>query len=344
VRIEGYSLELAASGIAQRVFTSGAPAVAAVAEDGTAEAFLAELDARHVAAVPLQIESRVIGVLIAADRDHGEFTDRDVALLDSLAGPSALVLNQMARYEEATEEGAKMAEVAQLKTDFVSVVSHELRTPLTSIIGSLKTLQRPELSPVHPNAIELLTTAERQAQRLRALIEDLLVVSRLDNQALPVRPETVDVPEFLAETVRDIPGARPVVSVLVDRGAEELRIDPEHLRRVIRNIVENALKYAPGSRVDVTVSRKGTELVISIADHGPGIPYDLHDHIFDRFTQVDRHETRGAGGTGLGLSIVRGLVEAMGGRVWFEPTEAGGATFNIAVPARAGTRASRVDR
>ena len=72
-------------------------------------------------------------------------------------------------------------------------------------------------------------------------------------------------------------------------------------------------------------------------DHGPGIPYELHDHIFDRFTQVAGHETRSKGGTGLGLSIVRGLTEAMGGRVWFEPTIGGGATFTFGLPARTTT-------
>ena len=343
VRVEGYAIQLTTTGIAQRVFTSCAPAVSDVDDEGQSDAFLLELDATHIAAVPLQIESRPIGVLIAADKAEGKFSEDDIALLESLAGPSALVLNQMARFQEAQETGKKMAELAQLKTEFVSVVSHELRTPLTSIIGSLKTLQRSELSPTHPNAVELLTTAERQAQRLRALIEDLLVVSRLDNQALPVRPEIVDVEEFLWEVIRDIPGARPVVTIEILEGAEKLRVDPGHLRRIVRNLLENALKYAPGSEVDLIAKRRGTEIWISIADHGPGIPYELHEHIFDRFTQVHRHETRGIGGTGLGLSIVRGLTEAMGGRVWFEPTQDSGATFNVAMPVRAGTRTARAD-
>lgn len=341
VPVEDYTIALATTGIAQRAFTSGAPAIADVDEGTEVDTFLIELDASHVAAVPLQIESRAIGVLIAADKAVGEFNAADLAVLESLAGPSSLVLNQMARYEEARETGEKMAELAQLKTDFVSVVSHELRTPLTSIIGSLKTLQRPELSPEDSNAIELLTTAERQAQRLRSLIEDLLVMSRLDNQALPVRPEVLTVEDFLAEVVRGIPGATPLVSIDVSDEAEKLWVDPDHLGRITRNLIENALKYAPGSRVQLMARRRGTEIWLSIVDHGPGIPYELHEHIFDRFTQVDHHETRGFGGTGLGLSIVRGLTEGMGGRVWFEPTEGGGATFTVAMPARAGTRRSR---
>ena len=341
VRVEGYAVPLANNGIAQRVFTSCTSAVENDLGREGADAFLAELDADRVAAVPLQIESRAIGVLLAADKADGDFNEADIQLLESLAGPSALVLDHMARYEEAKETGEKMAELARLKTDFVSVVSHELRTPLTSIIGSLKTLQRPELAPTDPNAIELLTTAERQGQRLRALIEDLLVVSRIDNQALPVRPEVIDLERLLEEVITDVPGARPVVQLDVADDVEKIWVDANHLGRVVRNLIENALKYAPGSIVDVTARRRGTEIWMAVADHGQGIPYELHDHIFDRFTQVDRHETRGMGGTGLGLSIVRGLTEAMGGRVWFEPTEGGGATFMVAMRARAGTRAAR---
>jgi two-component system sensor histidine kinase KdpD len=341
--IEERRVPLAAAGLAQQVFTSGVPVVVNDLATDVDDALLAELDASKVAVVRLQIESRAIGVLMAADKALGDFDDADVALLESLAGPAALVLNQMARYEEARETGEKMAELARLKTDFVSVVSHELRTPLTSIIGSLKTLQRPELSPTDPNAVELLTTAERQAQRLRTLIEDLLVVSRLDNQALPVRPQLIGVEDFLLDAVGDIPGAPAIVRVTVSEGAEKLLVDPEHLRRIVRNLVENALKYAPGALVEIRAQRHGAEVWIAVADHGPGIPYELHQHIFDRFTQVDRHETRGTGGTGLGLSIVRGLTEAMGGRVWFEPTLGGGATFSIALRARAGTRTARAE-
>ncbi len=120
-------------------------------------------------------------------------------------------------------------------------------------------------------------------------------------------------------------------------------VDADHLARILRNLLENALKYAPGSAVEIHAQRRGTEIWISVADHGAGIPYELHDHIFDRFTQVQGHETRGIGGTGLGLSIVRGLTEAMGGRVWFEPTQGGGATFSISLPARAGLRSPRAD-
>ncbi len=340
LRAEGYSLPLTQPSIAQKVFTSGEPAVFNNLEENAdeADAFLLELGSHEIAAVPLRIENRPIGVLITAEKRDSHFTVNDLALLESLAGPSALVLNQLARYEEAQETSQKAIELAQLKTDFVSVVSHELRTPLTAIIGSLSTLQRPQL--VHPDASaqQLIDTASRQANRLRSLIEDLLVVSRLDNKALPVRPELIHLQDFVEDTVAHIPDAAEVTYVQMGPGVDSVETDPDHLQRILVNLVGNALKYAPGSPIDIVAMLNGNEIWISVIDHGEGIPYELHDHIFDRFTQLAPHYTRSAGGTGLGLSIVRGLSEVIGGRVWFQPTSGGGATFTVAIPKNAKIR------
>lgn len=342
LRVEGHMLALTEASFAQRVFTSGEPALEPdVATSDLRDSLLVDLDARQVAAVPLQVESRRIGVLLIADKNTGTFDRTDLATLESLAAPAALVLNQLSRFEEAQETGAKMAELARLKTDFVSVVSHELRTPLTSIIGSLQTLERPELAPADPNARKLLATASRQAERLRTLIEDLLVVSRIDNQALPVRPESIALTPFIADLVGDTPNARGQVTITLAPSIDTVEADPDHLRRIMTNLLVNALRYSRGSTIDVATRDKDSEIWLSVADRGPGIPYELHDHIFDRFTQVDRVETQGQGGTGMGLSIVRGLAQAMGGRVWFEPTIGGGATFVLALPKRARSYQSR---
>jgi len=340
LRAEGYSLPLSQPSIAQKVFTSSESAIFDNFEEEAeeADAFLLELGSREIAAVPLQIESRPIGVLITAEKRDSHFTDDDLARLEALAGPSALVLNQLARYEEAQESSQKAMELAQLKTDFVSVVSHELRTPLTAIIGSLSTLQRPQLAHPDPSAQQLIDTASRQANRLRSLIEDLLVVSRLDNKALPVRPELIHLQDFIEDTVAHIPDAAEVTYVQMGPGVDSVETDPDHLQRILVNLVGNALKYAPGSPIDIVAMLNGNEIWISVIDHGEGIPYELHDHIFDRFTQLAPHYTRSAGGTGLGLSIVRGLSEVIGGRVWFQPTSGGGATFTIALPKNARIR------
>jgi len=336
LRAEGYLLPLIEGGINQRVFTSGEPAIRTNLGNER-DQFLIDLDVSQILSVPLRIEAKIIGVLMLADKAGGDFTEDDVATLEGLAGPSALVLNQMVRYQEARDEGEKMAELAKLKTDFVSTVSHELRTPLTSIIGSLRTLQRPQLAPRDPNAQQLLATAHRQANRLKSLIEDLLVVSRIDNQALPVRPQLIELDSFLADTAEGVPDSEGIVTLDIEPEASQLRCDPDHLGRILTNLLYNAVKYAPDSPIEIWARQRRGEVWLSVIDHGPGIPYELHDHIFDRFTQVAGHATRSKGGTGLGLSIVRGLTEAMGGRVWFEPTIGGGATFTVGLPARTTT-------
>ncbi|MFC2177262.1 ATP-binding protein [Actinomycetota bacterium] len=339
LRAEGYMLPLVDGGTLQRVFTSGEPVIRTdLTESNDRDRFLIDLDVHQIVSVPLRIEARVIGVLMLADKPDGTFSEEDLAALQSLAGPSALVLNQMMRYQQARDEGEKMAELAKLKTDFVSTVSHELRTPLTSIIGSLRTLQRPQLAPPDPNAQQLLATAHRQANRLKSLIEDLLVVSRIDNQALPVRPQLIELEHFLTDTAQGVPDSEGLITLDIEPEAAQLRSDPDHLGRIITNLLHNAVKYAPDSPLEIWVRQRRGEIWLSVIDHGSGIPYELHDHIFDRFTQVAGHQTRSQGGTGLGLSIVRGLTEAMGGRVWFEPTIGGGATFTVGLPARTTTR------
>jgi signal transduction histidine kinase len=329
LRAEGYILPLTQKSFGQQVFVSDTPEITNSIEN---DSLLVDLDATSAAAVPLHRESRTIGILMVIDKEDGPFVEADLRLLGSLAAPAALILEHFSRFEEAKATSEKMTELAQLKSDFVSVTSHELRTPLTSIIGSLATLARPELAPTDPGAQQLLATARRQADRLKRLIEDLLTASRLDNQSLPQRPQSIDLAVFVRDAVRSIPAADEVVSLDLSSDIPPLEADPDHVRRIVVNLVENALKYAPGSKVDVVAKASGTEVWVSVIDHGPGVPYELHDHIFDRFTQVGEHATRVKGGTGLGLSIVRGLAEAMGGRVWYEPTVGGGATFSLALP------------
>ena len=331
VSADEFSLGLDEPGVSQRVFMSGdATVINSIAADAATDRLAAELEADRVAIVAMRVENRTIGVLLVGDKAT-DFTDEDIKTLESVAAPAALVLNQMARFEQARSSGERMAELAQLKTDFVSVVSHELRTPLTSIIGAIGTLQRPELLPEDPRAQQLIEMASKQANRLRTLIEDLLVMSRIEADSLPVRPEQIELEPFLVDLIAALPNggkvtyaATPGVGVVVS--------DPDHLARVVTNLVENAIKYGEDGPIEVAPVGKKNEVLLSVIDHGPGISYEQHDVIFERFTQLQPHATRSRGGAGLGLSIVKGLVEAMNGRVWYEPTPGGGATFTVAIP------------
>lgn len=313
-----------------QVFRSGRPLLLdRISENVEHHGIISELGLTQAMIAPLRVEGYNVGVVMVGDPQNGEFQESQLDVFASLAAPAALVLSQLGRYEAAAEMTRRMQEVAQMKTDFVSVVSHELRTPLTSIIGSLDTMVRPELSESATR--ELLASARRQAGRLQRLIDDLLMVSRIDRNSVPVVFEPIDVRALLEEIAKTVQGIdRITVSVepdhLIATG------DPDHLRRVFINLVENAGKYAPDSPVELVGRQIRNRIDVDVVDHGEGIIVSERERIFDAFSQVERSDTRTRGGTGLGLSIVKGLVEAMHGRVSISDTPLGGATFTVTLP------------
>jgi len=330
LEVEGYRLQLRAGGDLERVYTSGRPMIFNDLDDNPERhGLLGELGVRNAIATPVGVEDRALGVMVIADRTDGPFTDKDLDRLVSLSTPTALAIAQLGRIQEAAETSRKMQELASMKTDFVSVVSHELRTPLTSIIGSLATLARPELPRDSDMARDLLDSARSQANRLKYLIEDLLIVSRIEGKALPTVSETIDLVPFLEDAVREVPESGRVV---VTGPTLMLTSDPEHIRRIMINLVQNAVLYAPGSPIEVVTNDELDAVTISVVDHGPGIPAEDRERVFERFTQLEPATTRRQGGTGLGLAIVRGLTSTLGGTVRVRETPEGGATFEVRLP------------
>ncbi len=335
--VNGYPLETEAMvttvsgpGVAAQAFKAARPIlVRNVDADSSSHALLRELGIEQAMIAPLKVESMRVGLVIIGDPYDSDFTDDQLSELGSLAAPAGLVLSQIGRYEAQADMARRLEEVAQMKTDFVSTVSHELRTPLTSIIGSLDTVNRPELQPESTTAQELLSTARRQAGRLQRLIDDLLVVSRIDRGAIPIHLETIRLQDLLREIAHTV-SIEPKVTV--EPADLAVEADKDHLSRIMINLVENASKYAAGSPVEIHASDNGQKGAIAVVDHGPGIPDHERERVFERFTQIDQSDTRSKGGTGLGLSIVRSLAEVMHGSVKVEETEGGGATFVVQLP------------
>ncbi|MFZ0015585.1 MAG: ATP-binding protein [Acidimicrobiia bacterium] len=325
------SVEINAPSVVAQTYRAAKPIyVKRVDEDTESHILLKDLGLKQALVAPLKVESMRVGAIIVGDPYEGDFTEEQLEQLGSLAAPAGLVLSQIGRYEAQAEMTRRLEEVAQMKTDFVSTVSHELRSPLTSIIGSLDTVNRPELAPPEPTSQQLLISARRQAGRLQRLIEDLLVVSRIDRGAIPVHPETVAVKEMFDEVNRVV-SIEP--SMTVEPANLSVLADRDHFSRILINLVENAAKYAPDSTVELYAWQKGQRAMIAVVDHGPGIPDREKENIFERFTQLDQSDTRSKGGTGLGLSIVKSLIEVMHGSVRIEATEGGGATFVLDLPA-----------
>ncbi len=322
---EQISVDISAPSVVAQTYRAAKPIyVKQVGDPADSHVLLRDLGLKQALVAPLKVESMRVGVIVVGDPYEGDFTEDQLEQLGSLAAPAGLVLSQIGRYEAQAEMARRLEEVAQMKTDFVSTVSHELRSPLTSIIGSLDTVNRPELAPPEPMSQQLLQSARRQAGRLQRLIEDLLVVSRIDRGAIPVHMDSVAVKEIFDEVNRVI-AIEP--SILVEPANIAVHADRDHLTRILINLVENAAKYAPDSPVELYAWQKENRVMMAVVDHGPGIPEDQRELIFERFTQVDSSDTRSRGGTGLGLSIVKSLAEVMRGSVRVEATEGGGATF-----------------
>ena len=236
------------------------------------------------------------------------------------------------RLEEALEQEK---ELGRLKDDFVAVVSHELRTPLTSIQGYIKTML--QLGPHLGDGDErsFLEAADRQSDRLRRLIEQLLAVARLESHVEPLTLSLVSVHQVSRHVVDELraSGHGQTFDLRFDPALPLIETDEAKVHQIVSNLVENALKYSPpDTRITVRGAPMGDGLVVSVEDEGRGIPEEVQDKIFDRFYQVDSSATRSVGGTGLGLYICRKMTDAIGGKLWLERSGPEGTVFRLWIP------------
>jgi two-component system OmpR family sensor kinase len=216
---------------------------------------------------------------------------------------------------------------------FVADASHELRTPLASIRGYAE-LTRMHGGDLPPDVTHAISRIESESVRMTELVEDLLLLARLDEgRELATLP--VDLERMLGEAVGDAQAAGPAHDweVRVTDAATEVLGDEPRLRQVVTNLLANARVHTPeGTHVVASLEREGDEVVLRVADDGPGIPPELVGSLFERFARGDSSRSRRAGSTGLGLAIVRAVVEAHHGEVDVE-SEPGSTVFTVRLPA-----------
>ena len=226
-------------------------------------------------------------------------------------------------------------ELDRLKSQLLSTVSHELRTPLASIKGFATTLLRQDVAWEDDTRREFLAIIDEESDRLSELIGNLLDMARVEAGTLRVEPEPTNLRPIVTETVGTfrLMTSQHQFQVKMPRNLPRIMADPRRVRQVLRNLVENAVKYSPaGGPIVVTVQVQADEVQIGVTDRGIGIqPEDL-ERVFDRFYQVDSASTRKVGGSGLGLSICKAIVEAHKGRLWAESQVGAGSSFYFTLP------------
>jgi len=310
----------------------------AVARDERHGKLLARIAPSSALAAPLKARGVTLGVItLAWMRDGERYTAEDLSLAEEFARHAAIAVDNGRLFREAQAS-------IQVREDFLGIAGHELKTPLTALKLQLQSLERAASRSQPPRLDQMsdrLARMGQQIQRLERLMSELLDVSLVTAGRLILRREEVDlgrivtdlisrqqenVAESGSEVTVDVP--EPVVGAF----------DPARTEQVVLNLFTNALKYGRAQPVVVSLRKVGDHARLTVRDHGIGIPPEARAKIFGRFERAV--STRHYGGFGLGLWIAKQIVEAAGGRIWFESKTGEGTSFEVELPLNAPASAS----
>ena len=296
--------------------------------------------ARAVIMVPIGLGDRVIGMIfVLMVHEPRMWTQSEASTVQQVAGFAGRAIVEDDYRAHQSEYVERLERLDRQKSDFLATVSHELRTPLTSISGYLELLQDGDAGELTREQHRMLEVIDRNTSRLRGLIEDLLVLNRIESGGLKVNVVGVSMRELITHTGQEL-------SPLAKRGAIELDIDagPEaaivqgdrgHLHRAVVNIVSNAIKFSrPGGLITIrcTLDQGAGRVLVTCQDRGIGIPADDQGQLFTRFYRASNAADQAIPGTGLGLTIVKQIVEDHGGELRLTSVEGEGTTVVMDLP------------
>ncbi|MEU2269530.1 ATP-binding protein [Streptomyces olindensis] len=298
----------------------------------------AALGLDSVVITPIGVGEEPIGaVAVARTSADRPWREMDIEIVESMASGIGRALHTALLYEQETSLVEKLRALDKAKSDFLSTVSHELRTPLTSIVGYIELLKDEETGPLTPPQLRMLDVVDRNANRLRALIEDLLTLSRIESGAFGSKKGPVDLCSLVVSATDAIRPAAAAASVVLETHCPSrplvLEADSDQLDRVLMNLLSNAVKFTPeGGKVTVRAEARDGEAVLSVSDTGIGIPAAEQEKLFQRFFRASNATDAAIPGTGLGLTIVRTIVANHGGEVYVSSAEGRGTTFTARLP------------
>ena len=235
------------------------------------------------------------------------------------------------RLSAKAREAGELEAADRQRTSLLAAVGHDLRTPLANIKASVSTLRQTDVAWPAETRDELLETIEASADRLDAIVANLLDASRLQAGALSVQPQAIALDEVIGSAVMAVPGAADTVQIDIPEDLPLVQADPGLLERVLANLLDNAIRHGGNGPVEVTATAGESTAKLRIVDHGRGVPDGERERLFEPFRRLD---TGGAssGGTGLGLTVARGFMEAMDGVLIADRSDGGGLTMRLRLP------------
>jgi signal transduction histidine kinase len=298
------------------------------------EVTLTAIGLRSRVAAPLLLGTTPIGMVSILRRRADAFDEDELELAALLGRLLASSVQNIRAYESERATVAELRRLSALRADFVSLVSHELRSPMAAVIGAARTLEERWRELNADQRAAFLALIADETNRLATLIGDVLDTSRIEAGTFSYHFGEVDVADLVRATVAGFSLHQDEVGVTAhaDGDLPPVQGDRERLRQVLRNLLENAVKYSPaGENVDVRARAENGRVVVTVEDSGPGIPHEQHGLIFERFGRAN--VGLGKPGTGLGLFIARSIAEAHGGTLSVASAPGEGAVFTLRLPA-----------
>ena len=265
----------------------------------------------------------------------GQSASATASLLAGYTAQAVAALDR-ARLRTQAAQAEALAEGNRMRDALLAAVSHDLRTPLASIKASVSSLRQTDVSWSPEDEADLLATIESNADRLDALVGNLLDMSRLRTGSIAPFLRAIAVDEVAPLALRGLDGAE-ALRIVMPEDLPLVMADPGLLERVLANLFSNALRYAPDGQPPVLRAREdGDRVLLEVVDRGPGVPGDLKDQLFEPFRRLDERSS-----VGLGLAVAKGFAEAMGGTITPLDTLGGGLTMRVSLPAqKSGVRAA----
>lgn len=286
--------------------------------------------------VPIRVEGKVVGVVNVEDTRLNAFDETDAIILETVCDQLGGMINNAKLYDELVRTNATLTELDRMKSDFLGIVSHDFRTPLASVILAAKAMVKHGVAMEEERRAEYLRIIVDQAEKLKALAEDTLSITRHESGSLSYHYELVNVERLIKDAVNLVQfSRRHSIDQHVDTNVAYIKADQMKLRQLVHNLLSNAVKYSPrGGKITVRAEQLAEgNVLFSVSDEGIGIPEAQHNRLFKKFSRVDTPEAREIKGSGLGLWICHEIVKGHGGDIWVESEPGKGSTFKFTMKA-----------